>query len=303
MDRHSLSRRNFNMLAGTTFLSARVTAQSASRTITANEVIKRIQEHVGVPWQAKTVDTFKTGNPDTHVKGITTTVMATMDVLKKSATAERNLIITHEPTFWNHLDNTQGFDDDPVYIAKQKFVKTNDLVVWRFHDHWHMRQPDGILTGIINTLGWSEYQKIGAAHSQTIYQGRQYFVIPEMSLNDLAVSMQTKLKSHVTRVVGDPRARVTNIALEPGYSDLKPAMKALERNDVQVLVVGEPREWEGVEYVKDAVAIGENKSMIILGHVTSEDPGMEECAKWLRTFITEVPIEWIPAGEPFWTPA
>ena len=29
---------------------------------------------------------------------------------------------------------------------------------------------------------------------------------------------------------------------------------------------------------------------------------MKECAAWLKTFITEVPVEFVPAGEPFWTP-
>jgi putative NIF3 family GTP cyclohydrolase 1 type 2 len=69
-----------------------------------------------------------------------------------------------------------------------------------------------------------------------------------------------------------------------------------------VLVVGEQREWEGVEYAQDTVAAGHKKGLIILGHAISEDPGMDECARWLKTFITEVPIEFIPAGEPFWRP-
>jgi hypothetical protein len=29
---------------------------------------------------------------------------------------------------------------------------------------------------------------------------------------------------------------------------------------------------------------------------------MDECARWLKNFITEVPVEFIPAKEPFWTP-
>jgi hypothetical protein len=29
---------------------------------------------------------------------------------------------------------------------------------------------------------------------------------------------------------------------------------------------------------------------------------MEECARWLETFMGEVPIEFVPAVEPFWTP-
>jgi hypothetical protein len=42
--------------------------------------------------------------------------------------------------------------------------------------------------------------------------------------------------------------------------------------------------------------------MIILGHAISEEAGMNNCAKWLKTFVTEVPVEFIPAGEPFWSP-
>jgi hypothetical protein len=31
----------------------------------------------------------------------------------------------------------------------------------------------------------------------------------------------------------------------------------------------------------------------------SEDHGMQEVAEWLRTFLDEIPVEFIPAGEPF----
>src|SRR5216683_2977586 len=71
--------------------------------ITARQVIERIQKHVGVPWTQPTVDTFKAGDPDTQVKGIAVTMMATLDVLERAAAAGQNLIITHEPTFYNHL--------------------------------------------------------------------------------------------------------------------------------------------------------------------------------------------------------
>jgi hypothetical protein len=42
--------------------------------------------------------------------------------------------------------------------------------------------------------------------------------------------------------------------------------------------------------------------MVILGQEVSDEPGSGEVASWLKTFIPEVPIEWIPAGEPFWIP-
>ena len=75
----------------------------------------------------------------------------------------------------------------------------------------------------------------------------------------------------------------------------------LEEDDIQLLVAGESREWETVPYVQDAVAQGRHKALILLGHVVSEEAGMEECARWLRTILPEIPVSFIPAGEPFQT--
>jgi hypothetical protein len=75
----------------------------------------------------------------------------------------------------------------------------------------------------------------------------------------------------------------------------------LERNDVEALLIGEVPEWETIEYVADAVSQGKRKALLLLGHIPSEQAGMDECALWLRTFIKEVPIEFIPAKEMFWS--
>ena len=72
---------------------------------------------------------------------------------------------------------------------------------------------------------------------------------------------------------------------------------ALEMPDVQVLIAGETHEWETVEYVTDARTEGRAKALILLGHIASEQAGMEECARWLRTFITSVPIEFVPTAD------
>jgi len=67
-----------------------------------------------------------------------------------------------------------------------------------------------------------------------------------------------------------------------------------------VLMVGETREWETVEYAADAVTEGRNKALIVIGHIPSEQPGMEECTRWLKGFVKDVPIEFVPAKQPFW---
>jgi hypothetical protein len=73
--------------------------------------------------------------------------------------------------------------------------------------------------------------------------------------------------------------------------------------DVDVIVAGEVREWESVEYARDTVFAGEKKALILVGRVVSEEPGMSLCADWLKTVVTEVPIRHIAAGDPYWRPS
>jgi hypothetical protein len=68
-----------------------------------------------------------------------------------------------------------------------------------------------------------------------------------------------------------------------------------------VLLVGETREWETVEYAADAVTQGRKKALIVIGHIPSEQAGMDECAKWLKGFVKDVPVEFVPTKEPWWT--
>jgi putative NIF3 family GTP cyclohydrolase 1 type 2 len=266
-----------------------------ARTLTASQVIGRIKQHVGVAWQSATVDTIKAGDPETNVTGIATTMMPTFDVLRRAAASGRNLIVAHEPTFYGHLDQT-GYlekEQDAVWAAKQAFIKEHNLVIFRFHDHWHARRPDGIMAGMVRALGWQRYQSPAAPG---------LFTLPESTLENLAAGLKKKLGSRAMRVVGDPRMAVTSVALNPGAAGFASHRRLLQRDDVQVLAIGEVPEWETIEYVTDAAAQGKRKALILLGHIPSEQAGMEECAAWLRTFIREVPVEFVPSVEPFWGP-
>jgi putative NIF3 family GTP cyclohydrolase 1 type 2 len=293
----NMDHRDFVRCAIVLMIAATVGVRSAkaqAKALTAREVIARIQAHVEIPWMSQTVDTFKAGNPDTEVKGIAVTMMATLDVLQRAAASGQNLIITHEPTFYNHQDKPDDLEqkeNDPVLATKRAFIAEHNLVIWRFHDHQHRMKLDGIETGMAHALGWEKFQD----------PGNQYvFAIPETDLEHLASDLKSRLKIHVLRVVGDPKLKVKKVALVPGASGFNKETRALEITDLQVLITGEPREWETVEYVADAVTEGKPKALIILSHIPSEQSGMEECTRWLKTFVSEVPVEFVPARDPFW---
>jgi hypothetical protein len=57
-----------------------------------------------------------------------------------------------------------------------------------------------------------------------------------------------------------------------------------------------------VEYVADAISAGKKKALIITGHIPSEQAGMEEFARWLGTFMADVPVTFVAAADPFWAP-
>jgi putative NIF3 family GTP cyclohydrolase 1 type 2 len=284
------SRRDFAKLAGATALVSGV-LRAADSGLTANQVVERIKKSVGVPWNTKTYrDTFKVGNPEVAVKGIASTFMSTFDVLQRANALGLNMVVTHEPTFWSDEDAQANLAGDPLYRQKVAFVEKNNMVVWRFHDHWHARKPDGIFEGWNKALGWEKNMP---------NPDERIFVIPETTLEAVANHVRDSLKSGSVRVMGDPALRVMRIGR--GGHNLGNNLTMMPR--VDMLLVSEAREWDSIEYVRDTILSGQKKGMVLISHEAGEEAGMDECAKWLRTFISEVPIQFIDSHDPFWRPS
>ena len=282
-----LSRREFAAFPALS-LTAIGLAQTAP--LTAGQVIDRIKEHLGVPWRGGPTDTLKSGDTDSKVTGIATTVMSTFDVIKRSVASGKNMVITHEPTFWLGNDDIRNFGGDSVYQKKLQFIHANNVVIWRFHDNLHARQPDMTAAGLAQALDWEKYAR---------KEERGVYALPPIRLRDLAKDVEKRLQLHAMRVVGYPKALVSRAGLLQGTPPFH-ASTVLAK--VDVVIAGEQREWEGVEYAADANTAGERKGMILIGHWVSEEQGMRLCADWLKSFISEVPVQWIPAGDPFWRP-
>ncbi len=289
---YNTTRRDF-LLTSIGLAASNLAYPQATQALNAGQVIDRIKANVGIPWRNQTVDNIIAGTAETPVKGIATTMMATLDVVQRAAANGKNMIITHESTFFSHQDQTDQIKQDPTYLFKLDFLKKHDMIVFHFHDHWHGRRPDGIATGMARELGWEK---------NADPQNPRMFTFPATPLARFAGEMEAKLKIRTMRVVGDPNLPVRRVLASWGNVSLMPGIPFLSRPDVDVLVVGETREWELVEYAQDSIASGQKKALIVLGHVVSEQAGMKYCAEWLKEFITEVPIEFIPAAEPFWRP-
>ena len=222
--------------------------------------------------------------------GIVTTFLASTAVIQQAIDLDANFVITHEPTFYNHTDDVSELEDNAVYLTKRKLIDDHGIVIWRFHDYWHRHVPDGIMMGLIQTLGWESYISD---------KRKPVFTLPETTVDELINMLKQRLGCKTVRLVGDPNMVCTNIALMPGSPGPKWQIAFLDDGDVDVLLTGEVHEWETAEFARDAVLQGRQKALVLLGHANSEEAGMAYLVDWLQPKFPHVKIQHVPVGDAF----
>jgi len=283
------SRREFIVSATAALLAVRP-VHTQRGALTAQQIVDRLKSAIGVEWRAQSADGFKAGDPATVVTGIATTVMATTDVLRRAAASSQNFIVTQEPLFYTPNEEPGTRAKDPVYLAKKALIDERRLVVFRLSEHWNARQrsePGKALAAALRCTN----EVPGAA---------QTYRIADTTLEGLVGQIRSRLPIRGgLRMVGQPSLRVRTVCIAPGTTSLAMALTNLQRADV--ILAGEPREWEAVPYTLDTWSSERGKGLIAIGRMVSEGPGMTACAAWLRTIVPEVHVESIPIADPYWS--
>jgi putative NIF3 family GTP cyclohydrolase 1 type 2 len=241
----------------------------------------------------ETVDTFKCGDPDWEVTGIACTFLCTLSVMKQAVERGCNFVISHEPVFYNHLDKSDGLEDDPVYLQKRAYAEEHDLAVWRFHDYAHTHDPDLIYVGIEQRLGWSDFRATG---------DEPLYIVPETTQEALEDMLGERLGCDSIRSIGRGDRKIERIALAVGASGYEHHLHLLRALKPDILICGEVNEWETPEYVRDAMTLGANTGLIVTGHAPSEEAGMEYVVEWLKKLVADQQVVFIPSGDPFGGP-
>lgn len=264
--------------------------RSQPPSVTVGQVIDLILKSIPNASFPKTVDTLKAGSLSQTVTGIVSTMFATAEVVEKAIAAGANFIIAHEPTFYNHADDTDWLQNDDVFRNKQALLTKHGIAVWRFHDYLHAHRPDGVLTGLLTTLDWAKYADSDNPHVLTLRA---------TPLGQLIAHAKDKLGIKLVRVVGDPHQSCQRILLMPGAAGGRSQITAIEKTQPDVIFCGEASEWETPEYVRDARRQGKKLSLVMLGHIMSEAAGMEWVVSWLKPQLPGVNITYISSGNEF----
>jgi hypothetical protein len=228
--------------------------------VTAQQIIARIQAQLagqGIAWREGGRDTFKAGKPETSVRGIATTGMSTFDVLRRAAADGRNLVITHEPTFYNDRDVTTTLESDPVYLAKQRFIAAHDLVSLAIPRSRASDAAGPARRGLgararldaIRVAGQSA--SLRPAPDDARGTGRGGGAAAERSRDPVC---------RRSRDEGDPRPARTGLR----HSGADRRGRRHGRGEIS-------EAGGNAEYALDADAAGQPRGMIVLGHMMSED--------------------------------
>ncbi len=277
-------------LASGAALPAKVALSPRREGVTVGGVIDLILKSIpGAPYK-ETVDTLKSGRPDQAVTGIVSTSFATVEMIEKAHALGANFLIVHEPTYYNHLDQTNWLEGDPVYRHKRDLLEKHGMAVWRFHDYWHAHRPDGVQMGVLSALGWEKYVNA---------QEEGVLNLPPAPLKEIVAHLKAKLGIRQVRVVGDPGQVCRRVVLFPGAAGGRNQIAALRRTEPDLFICGEVAEWETSEYVRDARAMGAKRSLVVLGHAVSEEPGMQWLVPWLQPKLPGIKITHLTAGNPF----
>ena len=172
---------------------------------------------------------------------------------------------------------------------KQELLKQTGITVWRFHDGWHAHKPDGIMYGVLKKMNWLQYN----------HDVKMTFTIPPSTVKQITSQLQTSLNIEHVRLIGDLNASCSKITLLPGAWGGENQVKTIETDKPDLVIIGEVREWETAEYMRDARTFGSKTSMILLGHSVSEEPGMEYLVEWLQPKLQGVKITHIASDIPF----
>ena len=101
------------------------------------------------------VDTFKSGDAEKQVKKLAVGMFPSYKLIKEAAQWGADLLIVHEPVYYNHYDDTSKLKEaqNPAYIAKSKLIEESGMAICRLHDHMHHANLDRIALGEMELLG------------------------------------------------------------------------------------------------------------------------------------------------------
>ena len=232
-------------------------------------------------------DTCKAGDPERETSKVAVSMFATPDVVREAAAWGADLLIVHEPTYYNHYDR---HSDEKIECEKRRVIEESGLTVYRYHDHPHDVRPDQIAAGQLRAFGLK-----GEIEYTNVFDLVRIHLDEPMTPVELAKQIEKNCGIRHLRICGaanTPCRVVSGMFGTPGG-----VFDELKSDKCEILLTGEACEWSLGEYARDSAQLGYKKALIIMGHIGSERDGMVYVADLLKDMIPSLDVRYIECGE------
>ncbi len=252
----------------------------------AKEIIERLNALSQPVNDPDTCDTCKAGDPEREVTKVAVTMTGTPRVIREAAAWGAELMIVHEPLYYNHFDN---HSEDKLEVAKRKLLEETGMTVYRYHDYTHAVLPDVIVEGQLRKMGL-----IGQDDRPGICARIRVVLDTPMTPVELAKQIEERLNIKHVRICGTRDLPCAKVSVMAGAADVT---GELRDDDCEILITGETGEWCCGEYARDAAEMGKKKALLLLGHIGSEREGMVYTAEILRDMLPSLDVRYFDCGE------
>ncbi len=259
-------------------------ATGSAKSLTAGDVHEYLRS-LGREWidPQNTVDVFKSGRPETPVKGIAVAWMSYFDALREAVAKGCNLFVTHEPTYYNHTDTDQSVFAFDIARQKKAFIEENGLTIIRCHDVWDRVPEIGIPDAWGRYLGWTK-----VVRQQTFYR---VYELPPTTAGELAKQVAAKvapLGQTGVQLIGPADKVIRTVAIGTGAITSFRTMITDLKADLALCTD------DGFTYWSDgAMALDMGYPVIVVNHPCAEEIGMAQLANHLREKYPAVPVHHI----------
>lgn len=250
----------------------------------ACEIVEALKSVASVDAE-KTCDTYKAGDPRREVKRIAVCMMADVELLRRIIEWGADLLVVHEPLYYNHMDH---HSEETVESEKRALIEGSGMVVFRYHDYPHRAAEDMIHSGMLEAM------RLEGKATHELYRMKVELDAPTTP-EELARKLKELLRMRFVRVAGAWDQPCTKISCVCGAGG--GMLELLKSDDTEILIGGENREWDLCEYARDAAALGHRKSVIMLGHIASEREGMRYISQWIEKSFPETEVRYFESDE------
>jgi len=239
----------------------------------------------------RSVDGWKSFPFDRECTGVGVTWMATYKMLEEAYRRRLNLVITHEPTFFDRWDDLETAAHTRAVRNKMDLLRRTNIAIYRCSDAWDTFPNLGIYDSWAEQLGIGEPIETEPGNRPRL---RVYGV--EGNLRDLSKMVKERMGSLI-RYVGKWDHEVTRLGIMPGSAGgMETLMRYIDMG-IDAFITGEAVEWQTLRFAEE-----EGVGVIICGHMESEASGLQNLVHYIKGQFRELRVEYLDTGTMFNTP-